>query len=299
MTDVSKTPETSTSLSGKHSKNALWILIASVVGALLIGWAIGHFLTSGSSSLASPAFPGKTAVSKEELSKPLARYTYNGKTNEINALDVISATSNLDSFKAEKDGTYFLPSAETTLSLVRERITDQIAHDEGVNISKDEIKAFMKEQFKTDDIKTLSQTYRISEDQAQKFVDHSALLNKLYKKVMKQVPNSTLPTMPEAPKDKKDNGVKNEAYYKQIVQMLGNNWNTEKNTWADEKSPLKSELASLDLSSKTASYDDAMQVYYATLKEAQKTAAETRKHWTEFLNSRLSKAVVTIRELNF
>ena len=86
-----------------------WVCIA--VAALVVGVLCGHFLLGGGSSI---SLSGKTTLTGDQLDSTIATYTYNGKTVDVTARQVISQSKSVDS-AANSEGTYDVPVADDAL----------------------------------------------------------------------------------------------------------------------------------------------------------------------------------------
>ena len=93
-----------------------WVCIA--VAALVVGVLCGHFLLGGGSSI---SLSGKTTLTGDQLDSTIATYTYNGKTVDVTARQVISQSKSVDS-AANSEGTYDVPVADDVVSYARNAI---------------------------------------------------------------------------------------------------------------------------------------------------------------------------------
>ena len=100
-----------------------WVAIA--VAAMVVGVLCGHFLLGGGSSI---SLSGKTTLTGDQLDSTIATYTYNGKTVDVTARQVISQSKSVDS-AANSDGTYDVPVADDVVSYARNAIVLQAVKD--------------------------------------------------------------------------------------------------------------------------------------------------------------------------
>ena len=114
----------------------VWVCIA--VAALVVGVLCGHFLLGGGSSI---SLSGKTTLTGDQLDSTIATYTYNGKTVDVTARQVISQSKSVDS-AANSEGTYDVPVADDVVSYARNAIVLQAAKDQGISVTDDDLSAY-------------------------------------------------------------------------------------------------------------------------------------------------------------
>lgn len=107
------------------------------MAALVVGVLCGHFLLGGGSSI---SLSGKTTLTGDQLDSTIATYTYNGKTVDVTARQVISQSKSVDS-AANSDGTYNVPVADDVVSYARNAIVLQAAKDQGISVTDDDLSA--------------------------------------------------------------------------------------------------------------------------------------------------------------
>lgn len=201
-----------------------WVAIA--VAALVVGVLCGHFLLGGGSSI---SLSGKTTLTGDQLDSTIATYTYNGKTVDVTARQVISQSKSVDS-AANSDGTYDVPVADDVVSYARNAIVLQAAKDQGISVTDDDLSAYANQMFQTDDYATIASKYGIDEDTAKQTISDSCMMSKLRDSVV----TATLPEQPTKPTEpaegQEDTPTADYASY--IIGLAGDEWDSANNTWA-------------------------------------------------------------------
>lgn len=267
------------------------VLVICVVVALIVGIACDHFILSGLFG-GSVSFSGQTAVPESDLDKVLASYTYKGKTEKITVRNAIESQTSLESSKKD-DGTYKLPSADTALSVARNKILGQIAADQGITVSDDDISAYAESLTGSSDISTIASQYNLKEDQAKEIIRESAVMSKL----KDQVVGAQSVTAPVAPTKSADVTSDNQAtadYGAYIVNLLGDEWDSSNNTWARTDGPYYTALSSESFSANSATYDQALRAYYVAYQQYSTNANSQTAKWTDYSNGILSDANIQI-----
>ena len=147
-----------------------WVCIA--VAALVVGVLCGYFLLGGGSSI---SLSGKTTLTGDQLDSTIATYTYNGKTVDVTARQVISQSKSVDS-AANSEGTYDVPVADDVVSYARNAIVLQAAKDQGISVTDDDLSAYANQMFQTDDYATIASKYGIDEDTAKQTISDSCMI---------------------------------------------------------------------------------------------------------------------------
>ena len=271
-------------------------LIATGVIALVVGLLLGHFALGGFGN----SMAGKTTLSESELDQALGSYTYNGATTTFTARDVMEATSSVDSYAStvstsdeDSDSTvYTIPSASDCVSYVQNQIIYKAVDDAGITVSDDERDEYAEEYAGSTDYATLASSWGITEDKAKEIVEKSAGVYKLHEEKV-----GTLDvTMPEAPTEAAEGqeDVATAEYGQYIVDLLGDEWDSDNDTWARTDGPFYESMSSEDFSSQSATYSQAETAYYVAYVQYQTAYSESTQAWTDFVNSLLSNTSIDL-----
>jgi hypothetical protein len=276
--------------SGPKKSVGLPLAIVLVVVALVAGVLVGHFAIGSSFGTLS----GKTTITESELDATVGAYTYNGATTQITAREAIEATSSLDAAKQDDD-TYAMPSADAVLSFARNAILNKEVEDKGITVSDEDMSAYATDALGTDDYATIASQYGMTEDQVKTVVRESAGVKKLYDQIVTTTTGDA-PTAPEAPADGEED-VATAAYGEYIVNLLGDNWDSSTNSWANTDNDYYDAMKDLSFSADSATYADAQTAYYVAYSLYSQTASAASTEWTNYVNGLLANASITIGEL--
>ena len=268
------------------------VVVGCAVVALVLGVLVGRFVLGGGAPKA--AFGGKTTVAEADLDKPMASFTYDGKTEDVTVREAIESEATLDSVKQD-DGTYTLPKADNALSVARNKILMKVAEGKGITVSDDELSSYAQKMTGQSDISAIASSYQLSEDQAKEIIRESALVYKL----MDQVTTTKLgdaPTQPQTPAEGTEDQA-NATYGAYIVGLLGDEWDSANNTWARQDGPYYQALSSETFSADSATYAQAQKAYYVAYQQytSDKTAQNTE--WSDYVDGLLSQATIQLYTL--
>lgn len=267
---------------GKKGKAvALVCVVAAVVIAAIVGYFIGHgaFGAKGADS---------ATLTEDQLSATVASYTYNGARHDVSAQEVLEYQYSLESQKND-DGTYTTPSAENILSYVRNQILVKAAEDKGFTASDDDVLAYAEDTIGTSDYAEMASSYNVTEDQAKEIVRRSYLMQQLYNDVVGEV-SLAQPTQPEDD----GSGEATKEYADYIIDLAGDAWDSEKNTWADSESAWAQAFSDSDFSADAATYDQALTAYYQARSDYQNSVTELQSTWTTYANGLYENANLQI-----
>lgn len=274
------------------SSFGLPVLIAAVVIALVLGVLAGKFVLGGS---VSANLSGKTTVSEGELDTVMATYNYNGTSGTVTVKEAIESQVSLDSVK-DDEGNYTIPAADDALSVARNRILAQVAEEQGITVSDDELSSYAEQLTGSSDIATIASNYSLTEDQAKEIIRESAMMYKLKEQVV-DVEVGDTPTAPDTPADG-ESDTANETYGAYIIALLGDEWDSEKNTWARTDGPYYEALKDEVFSATSATYSQATAAYYVAYQQYSTNSTTASNEWTTYVNNILSKATITLSTLS-
>ena len=269
--------------------------------AFAVGCAVSFFVlprasvpapVPGTKSLVS--LPGRVTVTEAELDTPIGSYTHKGAETVVTVREAIEEGMSLEAAR-NADGTYDIPSADSVLSIARNHFLLADAQERGITVSDEDVSAYAKEVWKTDDLAVIAASYSMSKDQVANLMKESATIKKLRDQVIaSKLPEE--PKEPNAPEDGKNDDPKPE-YGEYVVALMGDEWNKGANTWAREDGPFHEELKNYTISNDGATYSAALAAY--NVAKTQRAAAEQQvsTEWTNYVNQILSDVTVQLGTL--
>lgn len=259
------------------------LIIVAVVAAV-IGYVIGSGGFGGTGT-------GTATVGEDQLDTVIASYTYNGASHDITVRSAIESEYSLESAQ-NSDGTYSVPSAETIISTVRNNILVSEAESRGIEVSDDEMDQFAESMLGSSDYATLATQYGVTEDQAKEIVRERALIQKLYSQVVPEASTSTAPTEPTAPENG-DTSTSSAEYAQYIIDLAGDEWDSENNTWASTDGSYYVALGDA-FTGDTATYEQAVTAYYVAYQEYSNQMSGYTTTWTDFANGLFANANIRL-----
>lgn len=264
-------------------------VVVAVAAVLVVVAAIGgYFFGSGGFGAKGP---GSASVAEGQLDAPVARYTYGGATKTLTVREVIEGQYSLETAQDE-DGNYSVPTADTTLADVRNRILLDEAASRGIEPDDDEIAEYAESTIGTSDYSEMSEQYGLSEEQAKTVVRDQLTLKMLYDEVVGEV-SAAAPEAPDEPADG-DASAASKEYADYIIALAGDEWDAEKGTWASEDGAFATALSGQDFSADSATYEQALTAYYTAYQKYSGVAAEANSAWREFCNTLFASADITL-----
>ena len=259
------------------------LIIVAVVAAV-IGYVIGSGGFGGTGT-------GTATVGEDQLDTVIASYTYNGASHDITVRSAIESEYSLESAQ-HSDGTYSVPSAETIISTVRNNILVSEAESRGIEVSDDEMDQFAESMLGSSDYATLATQYGVAEDQAKEIVRERALIQKLYSQVVPEASTATAPTEPTAPENG-DTSTSSAEYAQYIIDLAGDEWDSENNTWASTDGSYYLALGDA-FTGDTATYEQAVTAYYVAYQEYSNQMSGYTTTWTDFANGLFANANIRL-----
>lgn len=267
------------------------VFIVVTVAALAVGLAVGAFAFGAK----APSLGGKTALTSDQVDTVVATYTYNGTTTDVTARDVLTQSSTLDA-AADSDGNYSVPTATDILSYARTKVVVAAGEAQGISVSDDEINQYAEDKFNTSDFSTLASTYSIDEDVAKQMIKDSCLMAKL----REQAVTTELPEQPTAPTAPSDDATDTPTaeYASYIINLAGDEWDSENNTWARTDGDYYNALSTYEISNDSATYAAAQAAYYVAYSAYSTAYSQTTTEWTEYCNNILANCSITLAGMN-
>lgn len=261
--------------------------VAMVVAALAVGLLVGRFLPGSSGTV---ALSGKTVLSESELDSTIATYTYNGETHDITSREIIDEMGGTDE-AANDDGTYNVPAAGDVVTYAQNQVILEDAEDRGLTATDEEVAELAEETFGTSDYDTISTTYGYDEE----YIGVIATITKLRDAVV-DVTVPDMPTAPDAPADGEED-VATAEYASYVIDLLGDEWDSETDTWASTDGDYYATLSSYEFTSEAATYDVAEAAYQVAYSAYTTAYSEFYDEWTTYTRNLLSNATIQIGSL--
>ena len=268
---------------------AAWVAIAAA--ALVVGVLAGHFLLGGAGSV---SLGGRTTLSAGELDSTIATYTVDGRTVGVTAREVLVEASGSSEISANEDGTYDVPSASTVLTYVQNQLILADAAARGLTATDEQIDEFVTGSMGSD-LATLAQSWGISEDEARAVVSDAVTMRNL----QDEISTVELPEQPVAPAEP-DEGAEDTPtaeYAQYVIGLLGDEWDSDANTWARTDGTYYATLSGYDISNDAATYAAASAAYSVATSVYQEAYATVSEELGAYTDSLLSRASIQIGSL--
>lgn len=267
-----------------------WVVIC--VALLIVGVLAGHFLLGGASGV---SLNGRTALSAGELDSTIATYTFDGKTTNVTAREVLEEVQGSTTISANEDGTYNVPSASDVLSYVQNEILLADAEARGLSVSDEEISEYASSSLGTDDLASIAEQAGMDEQAVKDVLRENLLASKL----QQAVTTVTLPEQPTAPEEPADGeeDTATEEYASYVIALLGDEWDSEANDWARTDGTYYATLSGYEISNDAATYAAASAAYSVASSAYQDATTQVKEEWSAYTDSLLSRATIQLGSL--
>lgn len=267
-----------------------WVVIC--VALLIVGVLAGHFLLGGASGV---SLNGRTALSAGELDSTIATYTFDGKTTNVTAREVLEEVQGSTTIPANEDGTYNVPSASDVLSYVQNEILLADAEARGLSVSDEEISEYASSSLGTDDLASIAEQAGMDEQAVKDVLRENLLASKL----QQAVTTVTLPEQPTAPEEPADGeeDKATEEYASYVIALLGDEWDSEANDWARTDGTYYATLSGYEISNDAATYAAASAAYSVASSAYQDATTQIKEEWSAYTDSLLSRATIQLGSL--
>ncbi|WP_322155923.1 hypothetical protein [Paratractidigestivibacter sp.] len=267
------------------------VFIGVAVAALVIGLVVGAFAFGAK----SVSLGGKTVLTSDQIDTVVATYSYNGKSYQITARDVLTQSGTLESV-ANDDGTYDVPAATDIVTYARTAAVVTAAENMGITASDDEVSSYAEEKFGSSDFSTIASTYSVDEDVAKEMIMDSCVMSKLRDEKV----DVDLPDQPVAPTEPAEDATDTPTaeYASYIIGLAGDEWDSANNTWARTDGDYYAALSTYDITNDSATYAAAQAAYYVAYSDYSTAYSESTTAWSEYCNSILSNVSLSLGGLN-
>ncbi len=274
---------------GSRIPTLVWLLL---VAAALVGGAY-----VGRDVLKTPVnfgdLGGMTTIGEDDLDRVVATYVVGDEVFEITARDAIAQSSSLDAIR-NADGSYAVPSVESVIAAARAAVVMREVEARGITVSDEEIAAYALETFDTDDYGALATAFSMDDQTLHDRLRESACMAKLRSQV---VTVEAVP--PEEALGPEDGNLEaaSEDYANYVIALAGDEWDSERGTWASSEGPFATALKDYDVRSDMATYGAAMTAYNVAYQLYSANTVTANTQWTEFVNGLLSQASLATSSL--
>lgn len=267
------------------------LAVVTAIACAICGYALGRL--SQSTVMPRPNQEFKATLDSSDLDMVVGRVTFDGKTSDITARQVIMLNGNLN----YADQGY--PSAEMVVSTARNLVLEADAEKRGITADDETLSAFMKEMLGGDDYESVAKQYQVDVESLKELLHSSYITQEIRKAVIgKDMPELAAP--PTEPGDG-ENGKATAEYFDYVVKAAGDEWDAKKGAWVSDTGDFAVALGSsktFDPEKKTATYDDALSAYQVLSTRYSAEASSYDTLWEEYLNGLMSKAQVSVYSLS-
>lgn len=274
---------------------SLPIAIGIAVAALVVGLLVGMFLLGGAGG---SALSGKTTVAEGALDSIMASYSCQGQEGSVTVREVIEQSTSLEAAK-DADGNYKVPTADTAMGVVRNKLLVAEAERQGITVTDADVAAYAVANLGTDKYEEIAASYKMDVDAVKVLVRDSCLLGKLRETVAPTY-DADMPEPPAEPKstDGEASSASTKEYADYIIALAGDEWDAKKGAWASKDGPYASGLSgAYEITADGATYEAASAAYYIAYQQYAQEAAAAGDKWTDYVNSILSNASIQLNTL--
>lgn len=281
------------------------LLILTSLVCLLAGLVIGVFVLSRFVDL--PLRTVASTLSESQLDSTIVgTYTYEGTVYQITARQAIEDSVSLTS-RLTDSGSYLSPSSDMILSYARNAILSQEVAARGITVTDSDLQTYLATYAGNTDLATVAAQYSMDEDQARRLMIEAAGVMKLRQQVTGSTTDTSAIAAPVAPADG-NSETTNQAYALYIIGLLGANWDSVNNTWANTTNAFYLALQNAVFTAAGANYEAAEIAYSVAVSlQAQTGATGTsgssgtsgtgNDQWISYVNTLLSEGAITIYTL--
>lgn len=280
-------------MTGKGAAGGRRRLVVIVVAAAVVVVAVAAAALLRPRGTTAAGSPSVEAGARTTTT--VATWTYDGKSHDVSIQDVLDYTGAEGSYASDDGLTYDVPSAETTLALVRTEALAQAAEDEGIDVSDDDVDAYVTDTMGYDSVDDAADEYGMDADTLREQVRRGLMVQRLQdsKVDSSALDDATVPDPPTAPDDG-DVSTASAEYRDYILDLVGDAYDASTGTWADPEGTYALALSQYDLSGGTATYEAAEAAYAAALSLSQDAYSTSDDAWTDYVNGVLSRVTVTL-----
>lgn len=261
--------------------------------------AIGVAIPTIAINVMQPRALGSAVIAQDATDKVVAHYEWHDSTVSESADVTAQEVINWASSSTIDDGSnYAVPDASTVTQYVQAKILYKLAEHEGISVSDDDVDAYVKESY-GDSYSTVADLVKDTQmdesnvrEALRMYLASVQLQNKIAGDDTTEAPAS--PTVADGDADEKTKDYAD--YIVSLAQQMGE-WDDDANDFVED-SAIANALDGRDFSTDGASYNDALQAFYAAYSEYQPKAQEQASAWTDYENEHFSNVVLTMYSLD-
>ena len=265
-------------------KNGLKKAVALVCAAL---FALA--VCACSNSAASTEALGKTVVTESELDTVMAHYTFEGESHDITIRNVIEEFTTVEA-AVQSDGTYNVPSTDDVLSYVRNHIILDEAANRNIEATDADIEAYCMDTYQTTDIDSIAASVGVTSEVAKDQLKDATVMSLL----RGQVVTTNAGSAPAAPTSSEDEDEANAEYAEYVLDLVGDEWDAENDTWASTDGSYYAALSSYPISNDSATYEAAYAAYSVAYQAWYSVYTQMTSEWTDYANTLFCEASISI-----
>ena len=260
--------------------------------AALVCVALVAFAVVGCSGKAeSTAAIGKTVVTEDELDTVMGHYTFDNKSHDITVRNVIEEFTTVEA-AVNEDGTYNVPSTDDVLSYVRNHIILDEADARGIKATDEDIEAYCMDTYGMTDIDSIAASVGVTSEVAKEQLADATTMSLLRGQVV-TTSAATAPLAPEASEDGDEDATSAE-YAEYIIDLVGDEWDAENDTWASTDGQYYAALSEYPISNDSATYEAAYAAYTVAYQNWYSAYTQMTSEWTDFANGLFCKTSVSV-----
>ena len=238
----------------KRKHSTLCVVLSSVISSIvvLVIATVSFYYYAGG------AMSGKVTCTEAELDSPFAFYYYNSP-QQVTPRQILDFFHEVDSAKRD-DGTYNIPGANAITEYIKTRVCLEKAQRDGMTVNNADMEVAAVYYSHTKDYSDIANYQGISEDHAKQDMRERALFLKFECKEVSDILNNGI-TEPEVPSDDAMN-TPTAAYADYIKKIVGDAWNSETNTWAEDDKTYSIYFDIDEFNGSEATYEQAELAYF-------------------------------------
>lgn len=188
-----------------------------------------------------------------------------------------------------------MPAARDVVSYAQNQILLAEAESRGLTATDEEVSSFTSSIYGSDDYATIGEQWGLDEDSTRQILSEQTSIKKLQDDVV----TVTLPTYPTAPTEpaEGEEDVATADYASYVIDLLGDEWDSEANTWARTDGTYYATLSGYEISNDSATYAAAQAAYSVAQSAYSDAYNQLSTEWTDFANGILSTATIQLGSL--
>ncbi|MRX81640.1 hypothetical protein [Eggerthella guodeyinii] len=261
----------------QRSKTGSFALVLVGLACVVVGCVLGSILFGGSAAVFSLRSDGA-----------VASFSYSGETREITQKD-LQKLSIGHSLQEDESFDY-----TDVLYAVRMGVLSQEARNQGISVTDEDVSAYAKSQYRTDDYGTLGEGV-LDDEAVKEALEQELLVDRLRGGHISddsvQQPPVTPAPLAGGPGAESIPSAEYGAY---IVELFGEAYDAKTNTWVQLDSPFYEAFQDESFSAQEATFEQAMKAYYVAYSLYDTAAFGSENSWTGYVNEVMSDVEVVL-----